>query len=86
MKQAMLGAIFDPIRSIGSDKKMRGVAVLMSKDMELPYIKELTGESKIKPFIDHTYSMDEIPEAPKLYVGFTACVWREWVLTRLLRR
>ena len=63
MKQAMVGAISGPIRSIGSSKKMKGVALPMLKDKGFLFLNELIEAGKVKPMIDEVYSTLEIARA-----------------------
>ena len=54
-----------PWIAISSNKKIRFVALKQNKD--LAYMNELFTAGKVKPVIDSTYTLSEVPEALKYF-------------------
>ena len=57
--------LFMPLISIFSKKKVRIVALKTNKD--LPYINKLFEAGKLKPVINGPYSLEQVPEAFRLF-------------------
>jgi len=60
-----LSLLFMPLISIFSKKKVRIVALKANKDLE--YINELFEAGKLKPVIDGSYSLEQVPQAFRLF-------------------
>ena len=60
-----LSLLFLPFISIFSKKKVRIVALKANKDLN--YINQLFDAGKLKPVIDGPYSLEQVPEALRLF-------------------
>ncbi len=67
MAQIFQAMLLGPLMSIGSGKKMGGVAAKPRKK-DLLYLKKLLEAGKISPVIDRRYSLSETAEAMR-YLG-----------------
>ena len=64
--QILGSMVFAPFRSIGN-KKMYNMGAALTNKKDLTFIKTLLDAGKIKPVIDKSYPLEEVPEAFRFF-------------------